>query len=113
MERVTVACGEVGADDVTFSSQATSSYEHLDTVLSILSYLLKAPNVPAGTPVINALNRQKQAIENVLRALIGLPAENGMLMECRVPTLRERHLHNTASQSSLANMKVYNEKRAL
>lgn len=113
MERVTVACGNVNASDNTLTTDRISSYEHLDTVLSILSYLLKAPNVPEGTPVINALNRQKQAIENVLRALIGLPAENGMLLECRVPALRERYLHGTTSQPSLTNMKVYNEMCAL
>ena len=64
------------------------SFEHMHPVLSILSYLLKAPMVPAGTPIVNALNRQKQAIENVLRALVGLPPENNMLLECRVPSLR-------------------------
>merc|ERR1712136_612471 len=40
--------------------------------------------VPKGTPVVNALNRQKQCIENLLRALIGLPAENNMLLECKL-----------------------------
>jgi myo-inositol-1-phosphate synthase len=63
-------------------------FQQMDTVLSILSYLLKAPMVPAGTPVVNALNRQKQAIENILRALVGLPAENNMLLEYRIPALR-------------------------
>lgn len=63
-------------------------FHRMDTVLSILSYLLKAPLVPSGTPVVNALNRQKQAIENILRALVGLPAENNMLLEYRVPELR-------------------------
>jgi myo-inositol-1-phosphate synthase len=67
----------------------SGKYEQMHPVLSILSYLLKAPMVPAGTPVVNALNRQKQAIENILRALVGLPAENNMLLECRVPSLRK------------------------
>lgn len=65
------------------------AYEQMHPVLSILSYLLKAPMVPQGTPIVNALNRQKQAIENILRALVGLPAENNMLLECRVPGLRQ------------------------
>ncbi|CCW68260.1 unnamed protein product [Phytomonas sp. Hart1] len=68
-----------------------SRFEHMDTVLSILSYFLKAPQVPKGTPVINALNRQKQSIENFLRALVGLPADSGMFLECRIPTLRAIH----------------------
>lgn len=76
MQRVSVAEG------------ASGQYTRMDTVLSILSYLLKAPMVPQGTPVVNALNRQKQAIENILRALVGLPAENNMLLECRFPSLR-------------------------
>lgn len=69
-------------------AEGTETYQRSDTVLSILSYLLKAPLVPQGTPVVNALNRQKQAIENILRALVGLPPENNMLLECRFPSLR-------------------------
>ncbi|CAD2217795.1 Myo-inositol-1-phosphate synthase, putative [Angomonas deanei] len=78
---------------ITLSTDGSSaeSYEHMDTVLSILSYLLKAPAVPEGTPVINALNRQKQAIENLLRGLVGLPSENNLLLECRVPGMRASH----------------------
>lgn len=37
-----------------------SHYEKMNCVLSLLSYLLKAPLVPAGTPVINALGAQRQ-----------------------------------------------------
>ncbi|KAG5509474.1 hypothetical protein JKF63_06784 [Porcisia hertigi] len=87
MERITVSA----SDGSQASLPSSSSFEHMETVLSILSYLLKAPAVPAGAPVINALNRQKAAIENVLRALIGLPAESNMLLECRVPFMREVH----------------------
>jgi myo-inositol-1-phosphate synthase len=60
------------------------TFEKMRSVLSILSYLLKAPFVPKGTPVINALNRQKQAIENLFRAMVGLPPENNMMLECRM-----------------------------
>jgi myo-inositol-1-phosphate synthase len=66
------------------STDGGKTFERMRSVLSILSYLLKAPFVPAGTPVINALNRQKQAIENLFRAMVGLPAENNMLLECRM-----------------------------
>lgn len=82
MERVFVAFDD---DECEKTSGDAVCYDHMETVLSILSYLLKAPCVPQGTPVVNALNRQKQAIENVLRALVGLPPENNMLLECRVP----------------------------
>ena len=37
-----------------------SSYERFHSVLSLLSYLMKAPLVPRGTPVVNALNAQRQ-----------------------------------------------------
>jgi myo-inositol-1-phosphate synthase len=37
--------------------------------------------VPKGTPVVNALAKQRSCIENVLRACLGLPAENNMLLE--------------------------------
>ena len=66
-------------------SENGGEFESMDSVLTILSYLLKAPMVPAGTPVVNALNRQKQAIENLLRAMVGLPAENNLMLECRMP----------------------------
>lgn len=50
-------------------------------VLSILSYFLKAPVVPKGTPVVNALARQRSAVENILRALIGMPPNSEMALE--------------------------------
>ena len=42
-------------------------FEQFHSVLSILSYLLKAPMVPPGTPVVNALFRQRACIENIFR----------------------------------------------
>jgi myo-inositol-1-phosphate synthase len=51
------------------------------SVLSLLSYMLKAPMVPPGTPVINALFKQREAMVNVFRACLGLAPENHMLME--------------------------------
>ena len=54
------------------------------SVLSLLSYLLKAPLVPGGAPVVNALFKQREALVNVLRACIGLPPENHMLLEHRL-----------------------------
>lgn len=37
--------------------------------------------VPQGTPVVNALAKQRSCIENILRACLGLPPENNMLLE--------------------------------
>jgi myo-inositol-1-phosphate synthase len=42
------------------------------SVLSLLSYLCKAPLVPKNTQVVNSLFRQRTAIENILRACVGL-----------------------------------------
>ena len=72
------------AQRIEISTDGGKTFEHMRSVLSLLSYLLKAPFVPQGTPVINALNRQKQAIENLFRALVGLPPENNMLLECKM-----------------------------
>merc|ERR1719199_407370 len=41
-------------------------------VCSLLSYLSKAPLVPPGTPVVNALAKQRAMVENIFRACIGL-----------------------------------------
>ena len=56
-------------------------YAHFNSVLSLLSYLLKAPMVPRGTPIVNALFRQRACIENVFRACLGLEPQNHMLLE--------------------------------
>ncbi|XP_047107119.1 inositol-3-phosphate synthase 1-A isoform X1 [Schistocerca piceifrons] len=58
-----------------------SEYSNFHPVLSVLSYLCKAPLVPPGTPVVNALAKQRACIENIMRACIGLPPENNMLLE--------------------------------
>lgn len=51
------------------------------SILSLLSYLCKAPLVPQGTPVVNALFKQRSAIENILRACLALPPDNNLLLE--------------------------------
>ena len=50
-------------------------------VLSLLSYMLKAPMVPPGTPVVNSLFKQRSCIENILRACVGLPPDSCMALE--------------------------------
>ena len=54
------------------------------SVLSLLSYFLKAPVVPGGTPVVNSLFKQREALVNVMRACIGLPPESYMELEHRI-----------------------------
>lgn len=50
-------------------------------VAVLLSYLTKAPLVPPGTPVVNALAKQRAMLENVFRACVGLSPENNMMLE--------------------------------
>jgi myo-inositol-1-phosphate synthase len=50
-------------------------------VAALLSYMTKAPIVPPGTPVVNALAKQRAMLENVMRACLGLQPENNMMLE--------------------------------
>ncbi len=65
-------------------------FEKFNSVLSVLSYLLKAPNVPEKTPLVNALARQRSCIENILKACVGLPADNHMLLEYKLNSLLKK-----------------------
>jgi len=56
-------------------------FTKLHSILSILSYLCKAPLVPLDTPVVNSLFKQRACLENILRACLSLPPENHMLLE--------------------------------
>ena len=76
------------------------SYERFNSVLSLLSYLCKAPLVPAGAPVINALFRQRACIENVFRACLGLSPASNMSLEMK------REQMTNARHMSIAAMKA-------
>jgi myo-inositol-1-phosphate synthase len=69
------------AQRISFRETGSPEYEHMHPVLSILSYLTKAPLVPRGTPCINALSKQRAMLENIFRACVGLAPENNMLLE--------------------------------
>lgn len=60
-------------------------YESMEVCLSVLGFYMKIPRTPANEPIVNALGRQKGCIENMLRALVGLPAENDLLLESKFP----------------------------
>jgi len=66
---------------IEYKTAELESFDHFHPVLSILSYLLKAPLVPPETPVVNALFKQRSCIDNVLRACVGLPPETNMRLE--------------------------------
>ncbi|XP_023247266.1 inositol-3-phosphate synthase 1-A isoform X2 [Copidosoma floridanum] len=67
-----------------YADQPDSQYKGFCSTLSILSYLLKAPLVPPGSPIVNALFKQRAAIENIFKACIGIPPENNMLLEFKI-----------------------------
>lgn len=50
-------------------SQEEATFQRFHPVLSVLSYLLKAPLVPSGTPVVNALFAQRQVSADLPGAL--------------------------------------------
>lgn len=68
-------------------NEPNAEYSPFKSVLSLLSYLCKAPLVPKGTPVINSLFRQRAAIENILKACVGLPPNTHMALEHRVSNI--------------------------
>ena len=47
-------------------------------VLSVLSYWLKAPLARPGCEPVNGLGKQRAALENILRALVGLAPNSEM-----------------------------------
>ncbi|KAH6630922.1 hypothetical protein B0J18DRAFT_362380 [Chaetomium sp. MPI-SDFR-AT-0129] len=59
----------------------TAKYKSFHSVLSVLSYMLKAPLTPPGTPVVNALAKQRAALANIFRAVVGLEPESDMTLE--------------------------------
>lgn len=69
---------------IQYKVENEAHFQKFNSVLSILSYLCKAPLVPRRTPVINALFRQRCCIENILRACIGLAPNNHMLLEYKL-----------------------------
>ena len=77
-----VILGEL-CERITVKKEGDDQWEPFHPVLSLLSYMLKAPLVPNGAPVVNALFAQRQAIINVLRACLGLAPDNHMSLEHR------------------------------
>uniref|UniRef100_A0A7S1XQB4 inositol-3-phosphate synthase n=1 Tax=Phaeomonas parva TaxID=124430 RepID=A0A7S1XQB4_9STRA len=61
--------------------------EGFHSIITLMSYLLKAPLVPSGTPVLNALFAQRQCMVNIFRACVGLSPENSMTLEHKLASL--------------------------
>ncbi|XP_018330279.1 inositol-3-phosphate synthase [Agrilus planipennis] len=94
---------------IQFKKRGEAVFCTFHPVLSILSYLCKAPLVPNNTPVINALCKQRECIENVLRACIGLSPDSNMLLEHKVPILMskaERNVETTVTKPIKKNYEL-------
>lgn len=75
---------------VSVTNLSTGREERFHSVLSLLSYFMKAPAVPEGCGVVNALTSQRQALTGLLRACVGLPAEDPLDLQHRLPSLIKR-----------------------
>ena len=95
-----VILGEL-CERITVKKEGADEWEAFHPVLSLLSYMLKAPLVANGAPVVNALFTQRQAIINVMRACLGLAPDNHMTLEHRF----ESTLEELAKKASLSNKK--------
>ncbi|KAK0212083.1 hypothetical protein DFS33DRAFT_1491759 [Desarmillaria ectypa] len=69
---------------VKYRKAETGEFKPLYSVLSLLSYMLKAPLVKPGTEVVNSLNRQRNALDAFLKACIGLEGSSDLLLETRI-----------------------------
>ncbi|KAG8097167.1 hypothetical protein GUJ93_ZPchr0013g34947 [Zizania palustris] len=66
---------------IQLKTEGEEKFHSFHPVATILSYLTKAPLVPPGTPVVNALAKQRAMLENIMRACVGLAPENNMILE--------------------------------
>lgn len=69
---------------VTYKKADEEEYDNFYAVLTLLSYWLKAPLSKPGFRPINGLNKQRLAIENLLRLLVGMPINNELRFEERL-----------------------------
>merc|ERR1719231_1381086 len=86
-------------DRIQYKTPEMSEWASFHPIMSILSYLIKAPLVPPGAPVVNALFKQRGCIENLFRACVGRPADNHMLLEHK-RGMAERAAAEASSSSS-------------
>ncbi|KAK9240468.1 hypothetical protein V1525DRAFT_395052 [Lipomyces kononenkoae] len=65
-------------------ADSEDDFEKFYPVLSVLSYWLKAPLARPGCEPVNGLNKQRTALENLLRAFVGLAPQNELKLEERL-----------------------------
>ena len=64
-------------------TETETEFKPLYSVLSLLSYMLKAPLVKPGTDVVNSLSRQRNGLEMFLKACMGLENSGDLLLNTR------------------------------
>jgi myo-inositol-1-phosphate synthase len=69
------------AERMYYKTKTMSEWGQMKPILSLLSYLVKAPMVNKGAPVVNALFKQRESVVNLFRACRGLPMDTNMLLE--------------------------------
>lgn len=81
---MTEFCTRVSYKKVGSVQEDGDKFESFYPVLTFLSYWLKAPLTRPGFHPVNGLNKQRTALENFLRLLIGLPSLNELRFEERL-----------------------------
>jgi len=54
---------------ITYKTEGDTEFQKFHPILASLSYLLKAPLVPDGTPIVNSLFRQRACLEKYFPSL--------------------------------------------
>ncbi len=96
-----VILGEL-CERITMKKAGAEKWEAFHPVLSLIPYMLKAPRVPSGAPVVNAIFTQRCAIVNVMRACLGLAPDNHMKLEHRL----ESTLDEMQKQASIGRREL-------
>lgn len=68
------------AGRVQVKRENSNQYENFHPVLTLLSYMLKAPLTSIGNKPVNSLFKQRCCIENFLKSLVGLKPANDFLI---------------------------------
>ncbi|KAI1891674.1 hypothetical protein AGOR_G00146210 [Albula goreensis] len=93
---------------ITFCTEGDTTFQTFHSVLSLLSYLCKAPLMPQGAPVVNAFFRQRACIENVMRACLGLPPQSHMQLEYKMQrsmlSVGDKQMHTAAIPKSTTTL---------
>lgn len=60
------------------------SYQTMYSIMSLLSFSLKAPLAKKGRDAVNAISRQRNGLANFMKALIGLPPNDDVAISDRI-----------------------------